>query len=189
MKRPTFDRWIRRECCRIAQTDSFSLVKLIALAQTSHKGPRDTVARKRLAAALHLYALANECEQRLYNHVWDRKLMERYQQARKVIGSRDLQRLALRGTPMMSLPAEYQAIMSSFYENYYSPELTAEKKSALREEVLELKLKSGTTQTEIAQATGIAVTNVVAFLKNGELNRVSLEGIDAMLKFLHPKDE
>ena len=189
MKRPTFDRWIRRECCRIAQTDSFSLVKLTALAQTSHKGPKDTIPRKRLAAALHLYALANGCEQRLFNHVWDRKLMERYERAHKAIGSRDLQRLALRGTPMMSLPAEYQAIMQAFYENYYSPELTAEKKRVLHEEARELKLKTGTTQTEIAQATGIAVTNIVAFLKNGELNRVSLEGIDAMLEFLRSKAE
>lgn len=184
MKRPTFERWIRRECCAIAQTDSFSLVKLAALAQSQRKGPGDTVSRRRLAAALQLYALSNGCSQRLNNHVWDKKLLEKYVRVERAIGARDIQRLALRGTPMLSLPSEYRTLMTAFYENYYSPEISAEKKRALREQARELQLKTGTTSTDIARATGIAVTNVVAFLKNGEVSRISIEGIEDMLAFL-----
>ncbi len=189
MRRPVFNRWIKQECCRIAGRDRFSLPQFAALAQSSRKDSADTVSRKRLAAALHLHAIVNDCLRRLHEHVWKGSLAERYERIESAIGARDLQRLALRGTPLMSLPQEYRDILQSFYEAYYAPELLAQQKRELHEKSRLLQLQAGVTSTEIANACGIALPNAVAYLKNGAVEKVSLEAAQAVLEFLETRQQ
>ena len=184
MRRPVFNRWIKQECSRIAERDRFSLPQFVALAQSYRENPSDTVDRKRLTAALHLHAIANGCLPRLHEYVWKESLEEHYRRVENALGARDIQRLALRGTPLMSLPQEYRDVLQSFYEAYYAPELLAQQKRSLHEKARLLQLKSGTTSTEIANACGIALPNVVAYLKNAAVEKVSLDSAQAILSYL-----
>ena len=184
VRRPVFERWIRRECLRVAQTQSFSLVKLAALAQSMHRGPSDRVSRKRLAAALHLYAMSNGCERRLQAHIYDAALRHKQEQVAKHIGARDIQRLALRGTPMLTLPQEYRDIMQAFAEDYHAPELQAEEKRQLHQESRQLQLVKGITPTEIARAVGIAPTNAIAYLSHAAVEKITVETAREILDYL-----
>lgn len=184
MRRPVFNRWIKQECSRIAMRDRFSLPQFAALAQSPHQSFSDNVSRKRLAAALHLHAIANGCLPRLHEHVWKKSLEEHYLRVENALGARDIQRLALRGTPLMSLPQEYRNVLQAFYEAYYAPELLAQQKRALHEKTRLLQLKGGITSTEIANACGVALPNVVAYLKNAAVEKVSLDSAQAILAYL-----
>lgn len=174
MRRPVFDRWAKGECRRLAGGDAFSLPRFAALAQSPTRSQLSASERKRLAAALHLYALAAGCEGRLLAHVWDKRLAGRYAQASKAIGARDVQRLALRGTPLLSLPVEYRNVLQAFHDAYHAPEIAAERKRELQAESRELQLRAGVSCSDIARATGIAATNVSGYLSSGKAEKVSL---------------
>ena len=184
MRRPTFKRWIRRQCCAIANTDEFSFVKLVALAQSSRKGAGDTISRRRLSAALHLYALSNDCLERLHERTWSKSLCEKQARVESALGARDIERLALRGTTLLTLPEEYRDVLQEYHESYYAPELLANRKLELQEQARKLQLQTGTYAIDISKATGIAAPNVVAFLKHADVARVTAEGAESMVNYL-----
>ena len=175
MQRPAFDRWIRRECLSLAGTDAFSLPKLAALAQSPHKDASDRVSRKRLAAALHLYAMANGCEPRLASRIYDPKLQAEQQRVSAAIGARDPQRLALRNTPLLFLPTEYRELLSAYHAAYYTPERLAEEKRHLQQQSRQLQLQKAIPAAEIARAAGIAPTNATAYLTSAKIEKVTVE--------------
>lgn len=185
MRRPTFERWVKRECCRIAHAETFSLPKLAALAQSPRKGPSDKVSRKRLAAALHLYAMSNGVTGRLHAHVYQETLKQKLSQVESHIGARDIQRLALRGTPMLSLPIEYREILKAFQDAYHAPELTAARKKDLQAQSRSLQLQLGLTPTEIAKAVGATPTNVTAYLTSAATEKLSLKTAQSIQTYLH----
>ena len=167
MRRPKFSRWIRVEILRIADMKRFSLRKLAARSQ--EKGNED------LAAALLLYAHENDCTERLMGFVYDDALREEYQKVERHLGSRDVERLALRGTPMMSLPVRYRDILEAYERAYYTPERIAAEKREIGERAREAALRAGTSPTELARMLGVDRANLSAFISRGETHRLNLD--------------
>lgn len=175
VRRPTFDRWIRREVMHMAGLERFSLRKIAAAAQ---QGNRE------FAAALVLYAYSNKCFDKVEPFIWDEALVKEFHHVSQVLAGRDLETLALRDTPLRALPEEYHAILASFANAYNHAELIAGKKHEIWQRTHELQLHKGITNSEIYQALGLNHGNVNSYLKDATVNKVSLKNAEAILAYV-----
>jgi len=167
MRRPRFARWIRVRVLDVSNAQSFSLRKLAAQAQSS--------APSELGAALLLYAHENGCLGRLLSFIHDDDLRHEYETVEKHLGQRSIEKLALRGTPMYTLPDAYRTLLADYERAYHAPELLAEEKGALRDRARAGILKSGTSPAALARALEVDPGNLNAFLARGETHRLTLE--------------
>jgi len=177
MRRPTFDRWIRREILRISKAKSFNFRKLVAQAQRNN-------APDRLAAALLLHAYETDRTQKLFELVWDDSLRREYEKALEVFAGRSVELLALRGTPMMSLDPDYWSFLARYADDYYAPERVASQKRELWEEARQAQLKAGVSPAEAAKACGMDVANVTMFLNHADLGRLTMKDIKTLRSYL-----
>ena len=175
MRRPKFARWIRLEIMKLTGVKRFNFGKFAMRAQEKSNGL--------LAAALLLYAHENDCLDNLMEHITDTELRNEYNKVEKHLGDRSVERLALRGTPMMSLPEPYRVLMARFEEAYYTPERVAKEKRELHQRALEAVRRSGASTSEIARELGIDRANLSAYLANGETHRLSTEAIERLVNF------
>ena len=169
MRRPRFNRWIKSEAMRLAHTTSFNLRRLTALAQ------RQRAESDELAAALLLYAHENGHLERLLSYVYDDELRAEYATVEQRLGNRSVERLALRGTPMMSLPQSYRTFLERFEAAYHTPERIADEKQQLWEQTRQAMLRSGLLAAELARALNLDAANLNAYLTRGETHRFTLE--------------
>lgn len=167
MRRPRFYRWIRSEVLRIAGTRVFNLRSLAARAQQP--------GQKKLAAAIMLFAHENECLERLYALVYDQSLLQEYQRVESHLGPRSIERLALRGSPMLQLPQEYRRCLEAYERAFHAPERIADDKDRLRNSSAGYMLKLGLSPTKIAHILGLDAGNTHAYLVRGEVERFTLE--------------
>lgn len=168
MRRPKFSRWIRLELLSMTNTKRFSLRKIAASAQKRNASPQ-------LWAALVLYAHENECINKLRALAIDESFTEELRKVETHLGARSVERLALRDTPMMTLPQAYRDIMAAYNLAYHTPESIAEEKRELRERTRKAVLEAGMSPTELANSLGLDVSNMTAYLTRGETHRFSLE--------------
>ena len=166
MRRPCFYRWIRVQILSIAGTRSFSLRKLTAKAQANQD--------KQLLAALLLYSHENGCVDRFMSFIYDEDMKRELVAVEAKLGARSIERLALRGTPMRSLPDPYCDFLIEFEQAYHTPERVAAEKRTLLEQARDIILRSGTSPAELARSLGIDRANLNAYLR-GETHRVNLD--------------
>ena len=176
MRRPTFPRWIRLQVLDLAETQSFNLRRFAAIVQKTHDA--------QFASALLLHAHENGQFNRLMSYIYDEDTEREYRMVEQRLGGRSVERLALRGTPMMSLPKPYRDFMTSFAEAYYAPERIEEEKRALWEAARESMLVSGSSPAEIARALGLDSSNLSAYLANGDTGRFTLDTARAIAEYL-----
>ena len=169
MRRPRFARWIRSEAMRLAQADSFNLRKLCAAMQNGDD--------RGLSSAVMLYAHENGQFARMMSYVYDEDLAREFQRVEQHLGPRSVERLALRGIPMMSLPVEYREVFARYNDAYHAPELIAQEKHALWESTTRNVLASGITPTELARELHVDASNMSAYLSSGDTSRFTLQTI------------
>ena len=167
MRRPKFSHWIHAEVLRISGSKRFSLRRFSSCIQTE-KNPE-------LAAALLLYAHENNAIDKLMGLIYDEELRKEFDKVERHLGSRSIERLALRGTPMMSLPPLYRKFMSDYEDAYYTPERVAQEKRELSEQAREAALRTGASPAELARTLGVDRANLNAYLLRGETHRITLE--------------
>ena len=182
MRRPTFARWIRREALRLADARNFNLHALVAQAQRG-----DARDARMLAAALLLYAHENGCVDRLVSFVWDDDLRTEYEQTERKLGDRSAEKLALRGTPMMSLPQPYRDVLAAFDEAYHGPERMANEKELIWQKTHEAQLRLAMQPTAIARDLDLDPSNLAAYLKGGNCDRVTMQTAQRILAYLETK--
>ena len=175
MRRPTFNRWIRTRILSIAHTRSFSLRKLAARAQSENDAT--------LLAALMLYAHENDYVQKLLSYVYDEEARGELAAVEQRLGDRSIERLALRGTPMRSLPPVYCEFLIEFEQAYHTPERVDAEKRELLEQAREAMLRTGASPTELARQLDVDRANLNAFLVRGETHRVSLDVARRLAEF------
>ena len=167
MRRPRFRNWVRSELLRLSGFDSFNLQKLASLAQSE--------AREDIAPLLVLYAHENGCIDKLFGFIYDSNLRNEYLQVEHHLGKRSIERLALRGTPMMSLSLSYRSVLESYERAYHAPERTRIEKESIRERSRIAMLKLGITPAELAHALDLDTANLHAFIVRGEVDRFTLQ--------------
>lgn len=178
MRRPIFKRWIRTEVLRIARTSSFNLRRLAAQVQREE----DT---EDLAAALLLYAHENGYAEKLLSYVFDEQLKAEYVKVLAKLGKRSAERLALRGTPMKSLPPAYTALLMAYDDAYHAPELIANDKMDIWDQVHVAQLKTGAAPTHVAYALRLDPANTSAYLKNAAVEKFTVETAQQILDYLN----
>lgn len=168
MRRPRFHRWIKKRVLEESRSKRFSLRKLAAFVQG------EECRNDSLAAALLLYAHENGCLERLMSFVYDDALRAEYKAVEGHLGQRPIERLALRDTPMYSLPDAYRGILEEYKRAYHAPERIASEKQTLREQAHDAVLRSGASPAELARALGLDRANLNAYLTRGEIHRLTL---------------
>ncbi len=176
MKEIVFERWSRRELSCECGGD-FRFARLAALSQS--RGDR------RLQALLLLHAIASGRTEKLLSLIWDMDLAQEFRRVIDVIGSRDVGKLALRGTPMRALPRHYADVMVEFYNAHGASRRKAESKQALWDETHALQLRLGVTNAEIYHALDLNPGNANAYLKHAMLEKLSLTNAQRILDYLN----
>lgn len=175
MRRPVLKRWLRRELMALSGLDRFSLRKMAAMAQSSHA---------RLAEPLFLYC--KECGQleALLALTYKGETTTLYHKLEDALGDVDLSELALSGTAPEILPRACAKHLNSFAVDYRKTETIAESKLMRLNRCRALQLETGAGNVEICSALGLDPGNVCAFLKHGDLGRVTLKDATAIMKHL-----
>jgi len=175
MRRPVFNRWIKRQVLEIAGTDSFSLRKLAAAAQK--KNPR-------LVEPLLLYAIIAGQVDRLISFVYKNDVLESYKSVLPVLMGIDLEEAALSGQFVDSLPREYSKILTSYRASYNRPETAKDSKRMRWERSRALQLEKGVATADIYRALGLNAGNVNAYMKHGDTDKVSLQNATDIMTYL-----
>ena len=181
MRRPVFERWVRREVMREAGTTSYNLRKLAARAQR----PGST---ERFSALLLLSAYESGRFERLMGYIHNADLAAEYRDVATRLAQRPAEKLALRGTPMMSLPPVYRNIFAEFEDAFHEPEALAQRKRSYWEKSRSLQLRTGVTSVEVSKALELDPSNTSSYLKNGSVNRVSLNTAQLICEHLEEQE-
>ena len=175
MRKPTLERWLRRELLALSGLERFSLRKLAAMAQSTHP---------RLVEPLFLYCVDCGREAALLELVYREDVADSYKSQMGKLSGKNLADLALSGAAQGVLPREYAKHLDSFAADYRKEEIYAASKQMRQERCRRLQLEKGVSNIEISRALGLDAGNVCAFLKRGALGRVSLSDATAMMKYL-----
>ncbi|MBQ9002511.1 MAG: hypothetical protein IJ087_11730, partial [Eggerthellaceae bacterium] len=119
---------------------------------------------------------------------YDDDLRREYEKVERHLGDRSIERLALRGTPLQSLPERYRAFLEEFERAYHAPERIASEKRGLLEQTQAAALRTGASPTELARQLGLDRANVSAYLAHGEIGRLTVEDAGRMLRVLQSSD-
>jgi hypothetical protein len=169
MRRPVLGRWAKKVAMEHAGASSFDLRALSAKAQREH----DEV----LAAALLLFATESDRIDRLMSFVWDDDLRTEYENVLAKLSGRSAEKLALRGTPMMSMPPAYRKLMEDYAAAYQAPERIEEEKRRLWEQTRNLQIRKGISPMKVARALKLDPPNTSAYLKNGSVEKFTLDTV------------
>lgn len=176
MRRPCFLNWIKSELLRTSGESSFNLRKLAALSQ---RGRADE-----MIPLLFLYAHEAECTDRLMSFIIEPRLRADFIKIERQLGKRSIERLALRGTPMMSLPEPYRRVLADYERAYHAPEQLEEQKRKLQKLASDSMLKKGLSPAEIARSLSLDPGNMHAYLVRGDTKRFTIDRARKIAQFL-----
>lgn len=175
MRRPVFKRWIQKEAARLAGFSTFRLREIAAAMQGS--GPR-------AKEPLLLYALEADRFEKLLELIWRDDIREEYRTIADMLRDINLSEAAVSGNIPENLPREYAKHLTSFASEYHKPETQAESKRLRWEKSRQLQLQKGISAAYISQELGLNRGNVNAYLKHGDVNKVSLQNATNIMKLL-----
>lgn len=176
MHKIVFKRWARRRLASL-NGGSFNLRMLAAHAQTH----RDT----HLQALLLLYSLSDGCYAKLSQFIWNEQLATEFEQAALTIGSRDVEKLALRGTPLLALPSNYNAVLAEFAAAYDAQAFKENEKRSIWQQTRLEQLQKGISNASVYRSLNLNPGNVNAYLKHGNVEKVSLDNAKRILDYVH----
>lgn len=176
MRRPKFQNWARTELLRSTGLKTFNLRNLAAIAQASDSPD--------LATLLMLYAHESDSLEKLMDLTYDSELRKYYVSIEQRLGKRSVERLALRGTPMMTLPKACREAFKAYERAYHAPETIDAEKRQLQEAAHEAMLRKGISPAELAHDLSLDPGNMHAFLVRGETGRFRLETCLAIARHL-----
>lgn len=175
MRRPSLRGWLRRELIALSGLERISAVKMAAAAQ----GPCP-----RLREPLLLFYAEQGRAAKLLELVYRDDVRAEYEEILRAIAGRDLTELALEGNAGTTLPRAYAKHLKSFAADYRRADTNAESKRIRRDRCNDLRMRKGVTITQMCRDLGYDAGNVCAFLKRGELGRMTLADATAMMKYL-----
>ncbi|YAD76600.1 DUF6036 family nucleotidyltransferase [Bifidobacterium longum] len=166
VRRPNFEPWSRRYLLHLSGLSRFDFPRLCVMACHSEG---------RLREPLLLYALQSDRFPELMAMTDDSKLRGEYEHAADSLGELAPQDYALEHGYDPSTGDRYRKVLNSFYADWHRPETLARSKSIRRDACLRAKRERGVPVAPICRELGLNVGNVNAWLKNGDMSKVSLE--------------
>ena len=178
MRKPRFNRWIKKKLLEEANLKTFNLNKLAALAQNEHP---------RLAEPLLLWAISTDNVNRLLPLIWRDGLKDKYQRVIGIFEGKDIEQEALKGEILPLLPNLYARTLNEFYDAYNGSPEEAKARQDCWDEIHWLQLEMGIRNSEIYQDLNLNHGNTNRYLKYGELDKLSLEKAQLILQYLKKK--
>jgi len=173
MRRPNFKGWVSCELAYLSGKNTLNLRTLAFLAQ-------DSVPR--LWERLVLYVLATNKTTRLKAFLYRDEMIEEFEKI-----SHELEGLNLDNpdsvTPLQ-LPPRFKKVLQSYKAAYEKIDVRNESKRLRRAKTIHLQKTKGVSNTQICKALDLDIGNVTAYLKNAEIDRISLEKASAIMKYL-----
>lgn len=166
VRRPNFEPWSRRYLLHLSGLSRFDFPRLCVMACHSEG---------RLREPLLLYALQSDRFPELMAMTDDSELRGEYEHAADSLGELAPQDYALEHGYDPSTGDRYRKVLNSFYADWHRPETLARSKSIRRDACLRAKRERGVPVAPICRELGLNVGNVNAWLKNGDMSKVSLE--------------
>jgi len=173
MRRPNFKGWVSRELAHLSGENTLNLRRLAFLAQ----GPIP-----RLWERLVLYAVATNKVNQLKALLYRDEMIEELDKV-----SHGLLGFTLsnpENAKALQLPLRFQKVLHSYKAAYEKIDTRNESKRLRREKTIHLQKKSGISNTQICRALDLDLGNVTAYLKNADLDRISLKKATAIMKYL-----
>jgi hypothetical protein len=164
---------VSRELKYLSGEETLNLRRLAYLAQGST--PR---VRERLV----LYALATGQSCRLKSILYDERMVDELATVEEVLQAVDFDNPG--ELHWASLPLRYKKALDSFKAAYHAIDTKNESKRLRWERTVRLQKEKGVSNAQIYQALEINAGNVNAYLKNGDIDRVTLDTATNIMKFL-----
>lgn len=160
---------------RLSGLERFSLRMLAAMAQGSHA---------RLVEPLFLYCYTAGRLASLRELLYQGDIAEEYQHVEDLLVGQDLFALVLSEKAAEILPAAYAKHLVSYAAAYHRQDTDAESKRLRQQRCISLQLQKGISTAVLCKALGLDPGNVCAFLKHGDLGRLTLNDATALMKYL-----
>jgi len=173
MRRPSFKGWVSRELKHLSGENTLNLRRLAYLAQ----GPTP-----RLRERLILYAIATGQTDKLKNLLYDELMMSELTALEQALRAIDIDNP--NEMQQASLPIRYEKAINSFAAAYHAIDTKNESKRLRWERTVRLQKEKGVSNAEIYHALGVNAGNVNAYLKNGDIDRVTLDTATSIMKYL-----
>ena len=140
--------------------------------------------RPRAKEPLLLCALATGRYEKLMALMWRDDIKEEYSAVAELLQGADLSALALNGVFPEGLPREYAKRLNTFASEYRKPETQAESKRLRWEKSRQLQLQKGVSVARICNELGLNRGNVNAYMKHGDVSKMSLQNATRIMKYL-----
>jgi Fic family protein len=172
MRRPHFKQWLSKELKYLSGEDTVALRRLAYLAQTSIP---------RLRERLVLYAIEINRAERLKGFLYNSNYLEELETVQRIIGNDSA--CALDEKTLTCIPARYQKAISSFNAAYRQIDTLKESKRLRWQRTVRLQKEKGISNADIYKQLGLDPGNINAYLKNGDMDRVTLNTATTIMKY------
>jgi hypothetical protein len=172
MRRPNFKGWVSRELKYLSGEDTLNLRRLAYLAQGQ---------RPRLRERLVLYALSIGQEERLRGYLYDETLLSDLGEVEIILRGADLDKPDRE--IQTQLPSRYQKALDSYRSAYYRIDNRSDSKRLRWERTVQLQKEKGLSNTQIYRALDLNPGNINAYLKHGDIDRVTLATATKIMKY------
>ncbi|MDR1815153.1 MAG: hypothetical protein LBR00_00520 [Clostridiales Family XIII bacterium] len=165
--------WLTRELKYLSGENTINLRRLAYLVQTT---------RPRLRERLVLYSIISGSVFRLKGYIFHEALLKEIDSVRALVGISDLTGKEIRISS--KLPQRYRKAISSYISAYNTPETVRDSKILRWKKTVKLQKEKGLSNSEIYRALSLDAGNINAYLKHGDVGRVTVATATEVMKYL-----
>jgi hypothetical protein len=163
MRRPNFIGWVSRELKYLSGEDTLNLRRLTWLAQTSVPRLRERVV---------LYAIATNRTEKLRGYIYDEALLSELGVVEETLQNCDFNRI--NNADLNGIPERYTKAIKSYHAAYNKITVRNNSKQMRWKKTVLLQKMKCISNADIYHDLGLDAGNINAYLKNGDIDRVSL---------------
>jgi hypothetical protein len=173
MRRPNFIGWVSRELKYLSGEDTLNLRRLAWLAQG--KTPR-------LRERVVLYAIATKRGEKLRVYIYDEALLNELNAVEEKLRNFDFNSPGT--ADIKGIPDRYLKAIQSYQAAYNKIDVRNSSKRMRWEKTVRLQKMKGISNADIYRRLGLDAGNTNAYLKNGDIDRVSLSTATEIMNHL-----
>jgi hypothetical protein len=174
MSRITLKGWLKIELARLAGQNTTSIHRLATLAKNHNS---------RLYEPLLVYALETAASSRLIAYFDDENRKEEYRTVIEICHNRSI--LELEESEIVRLPWSYQKLLHTWKSVEHKGQRAERSKRMRLNKTRELMKAKGVSNAQIYQALHLNPGNTNAYLKHGDISKLSLENTTRIMRYLY----
>jgi hypothetical protein len=178
MSRITLKGWLKIELARLAGQDTASIHRLATLAKNHNS---------RIYEPLLVYALETGAANRLMAYLDNGERKEEYRAVVGICGNRSI--LELKEPEVARLPWSYQKLLHTWRSVEQKAERIERSKRMRLDKTRELMKEKNVSNAQIYRALNLNPGNTNAYLKHGDISKLSIENTTRVMRYLYALQE